>query len=191
MFPLWGRYNDRSGRPLAGFAFAALGCGAAIATQALPLGLPGVLALRLLQGACFGALAQSLFFHATRVASERRAGGAVGSANSFLLAGQSLGPLVVGSVTAVRPVPMVITLLGGACIVAGLLALSAARRVPGVETLQSPAVDRGVGRENDPTLPVPLGGTAEVRSRSMAVRADRGRGGLGGRQDRPCLSGST
>lgn len=126
--PLWGRYNDRAARPVRTFAWAALGCGLAIAAQALPIGLIPVLALRLVQGACFAALAQSLFFHAARIASERRAGGAVGSANSFLLAGQSVGPLLVGPVTVLLPITAVIAALGGACLVAGALALSVARR---------------------------------------------------------------
>lgn len=170
--PLWGRRNDRSGRPMNSFAIAALVCGASIAAQALPLGLPGVLVLRLVQGACFAALAQSLFLHATQVASERRAGGAVGSANSFLLVGQSMGPLVVGPVTAVLPVPLVIALLGGACFAAGLLASSTATR-----SAESPSPAEPQRREEAPTTPIPLGLLAEARGRPTAGRFGRDRGG--------------
>lgn len=142
--PWWGRRNDRSARPVRTFAWAASICGVAIAAQALPVGLAGVLALRLVQGACFAALAQSLFFHAAQVASDRRAGGAVGSANSFLLAGQSLGPLLVGPTTVLLPVPVVIATLGGASLVGGLLAMSVARQ-------ESPA-GQPANQEADPLL---------------------------------------
>ncbi|MBW0104394.1 MFS transporter, partial [Pseudonocardia sp. KRD291] len=113
--PLWGRYNDRVGRPVQTFAIAALGCGIAIAAQALPVGLAGILVLRILQGVCFAALAQSLFLHASQIASPERAGGAVGSANSFLLAGQSIGPLLAGPLTGLLPATVTIALLGGSC----------------------------------------------------------------------------
>ncbi|MDQ2706485.1 MAG: hypothetical protein M3Z25_02100 [Actinomycetota bacterium] len=89
--PWWGRRNDVTGRPLRSFVLGAAGCGLAIAAQSLPIGLIAVLGLRIAQGACFGALAQSLFFHASATARADRASGAVGSANSFLLAGHRSG----------------------------------------------------------------------------------------------------
>lgn len=146
----WGRRNDTTGRPMATFALAAAGCGLAIAAQSLPLGLFPVLGLRVVQGACFAALAQSLFFHASSAARADRAGAAVGSANSFLLAGQSIGPLLAGPLVSALPVPSVIALLGASCLVAAVLAGHSARHE------ERPTTDRASRSESAPRPGAPV-----------------------------------
>lgn len=162
--PWWGRHNDNTARPLRGFAFAAAGCGLAIAAQALPLGIFPILGLRLVQGACFAALAQSLFFHASSTASADRAGGAVGTANSFLLAGQSIGPLLAGPLVSALPIPAVVTLLGVSCLLAAALAARAAsHEARPAEELPNPAplprlatsVDQRAAAIDPATTPLP------------------------------------
>ncbi|MHA6804598.1 MFS transporter [Salinifilum ghardaiensis] len=123
----WGRHNDRAQRPVRVLAIAAGVCAVSIAAQALPLGIAGLIVLRLLQGAGFAALAQSLFFHFSRHAPEERRSGYVGTANSFLLAGQSAGPLLAGPVSVVLPARAAIALMGAACAVACACCLRAAR----------------------------------------------------------------
>lgn len=117
----WGRHNDRTQRPVRSFALASAGCALSIAAQALPLAPAALIPLRLVQGACFAALAQSLFLHVSRSMPAESSSGAVGSANSFLLAGQSIGPLLAGPLVAILPVPAVITLMASACAIAALL----------------------------------------------------------------------
>ncbi|MPY79887.1 MAG: MFS transporter [Actinophytocola sp.] len=129
----WGRRNDRDQRPVPTFALAAGGCAIGIAAQALPLDPVALIPLRLLQGFCFAALAQSLFHHVSTSAPAGHTSGAVGSANSFLLIGQSAGPLLAGPLIALLPVPAVITLMGIACGVGALLALAVARSQPATQ----------------------------------------------------------
>ncbi|GAA4864088.1 MFS transporter [Saccharopolyspora cebuensis] len=123
----WGRHNDRAQRPVRALAIAATACGVSIAAQALPLGAAGLVVLRIVQGASFAALAQSLFFHVGKHAPEERRSGCVGAANSFLLAGQSAGPLLAGPMAVVLPTHASIALLGAACAVAGLCCVRALR----------------------------------------------------------------
>ncbi len=176
--PLWGRHNDASGRPVRAFAVAAAGCGVAIAAQALPIGLFGVLALRTLQGACFAALAQSLFLHASQRAARDRAGGAVGSSNSFLLTGQSVGPQLAGPLVSLTPTTVTIAALGGSCLSAALLAIRAATAeappaaeparssadtttVPTIELAANPGMEHP-GTEPRESRPVPPPGTRVI-----------------------------
>ena len=123
----WGRHNDRAQQPVRALAIAAAVCAVSIAAQALPLGMAGLVVLRLAQGASFAALAQSLFFHFSRHAPEERRSGYVGMANSFLLAGQSAGPLLAGPMAIVLPTPASIALMGTVCAVASLCCLRALR----------------------------------------------------------------
>ncbi|WP_243794827.1 MFS transporter [Saccharopolyspora gloriosae] len=116
----WGRHNDHLQRPVRALIWASAGCALSIAAQALPLGAVGLIVLRLLQGASFAALAQSLFFHVSQHAPDARRSGYVGSANSFLLVGQSAGPLLAGPMAVVFPAPLSIALMGVACAVACL-----------------------------------------------------------------------
>ncbi|GAB3683895.1 MFS transporter [Saccharopolyspora tripterygii] len=123
----WGQHNDRVQRPIHALAIASAVSAVSIAAQALPLGTAGLIVLRLLQGASFAALAQSLFFHFSRHAPSERRSGYVGTANSFLLAGQSAGPLLAGPMALVFPTPVSIAIMGGSCAVAALCCLRAAR----------------------------------------------------------------
>jgi MFS family permease len=144
--PWWGRRNDTTGGPLRNFVLAAAGCGLAIAAQALPIGLVAILGLRVVQGACFAALAQSLFFHASSTVHVDRAGSAVGRINSFLLAGQCAGPLMAGPLVSVFPVPVVVGLLGGACLLAAALGARSARG----DTTASTHRDQPASQEAEP-----------------------------------------
>lgn len=123
----WGRRNDRLGRPLNAFGLAAAGCAIAVVGQAFVSDPIALIPLRLVQGLCFAALAQSLFLHVGNHAPSSRRSGIVGSANSFLLAGQSAGPLLAGPFLAVLDVRVVIGLMGLACGVAAALALRSSR----------------------------------------------------------------
>jgi MFS transporter, DHA1 family, staphyloferrin B biosynthesis exporter len=142
----WGQHNDRAGRPVRSFALSAGGCALGIAAQALPLSPAALIPLRLVQGFCFAALAQSLFLHVSRFAPRERTSGFVGAANSFLLTGQSAGPLLAGPLAVLLPVPATIVVMGTACGVAGVLAGIAAR----AETRSEPSEDdRERDREDD------------------------------------------
>lgn len=123
----WGRHNDRQQRPVRALAIAAGVCALSIAAQALPLGVPVLIVLRILQGAGFAALAQSLFFHFSRHAPQERRSGYVGAANSFLLIGQSAGPLLAGPMALLLPTQGSIVLMGIACALAFLCSLHATR----------------------------------------------------------------
>lgn len=123
----WGRHNDQHQRPVRALAIAAIVCAVSIAAQALPLGATALIVLRIGQGASFAALAQSLFFHVSHHAPEQHRSGYVGMANSFLLAGQSAGPLLAGPLAIVASTQTSITIMGTACAVAGLCCLRALR----------------------------------------------------------------
>lgn len=123
----WGRRNDRWGRPVSTFGVAAAGCAIAVVAQALVSDPIALIPLRLLQGLCFAALAQSLFLYVGNHAPADRRSGIVGSANSFLLAGQSAGPLLAGPFLALLNVTVVIGVMGLACGIAAALALRSSR----------------------------------------------------------------
>ncbi|WP_338600322.1 MFS transporter [Saccharopolyspora sp. SCSIO 74807] len=156
----WGRHNDQAERPLRALAWASAGCAVSIAAQALPVGTAGLIGLRLLQGACFAALAQSLFFHVSRHAPPQRRSSYVGTANSFLLIGQSAGPLLAGPMAVVFPTPISIALLGASCAVAGVCCLRAS-------TAESAAVhndEHTLTTETLPRLPTSMSGTLDLPS---------------------------
>lgn len=142
----WGRHNDRQQRPVRALAIAAGVCALSIAAQALPLGVVGLVVLRILQGASFAALAQSLFFHFSRHAPPKRRSGYVGAANSFLLIGQSAGPLLAGPMALVLPTQGSIVLMGAACALAFLCSLHATRG----ETRAACAADEATVPEHVP-----------------------------------------
>lgn len=123
----WGRRNDRVGRPLDTFALAAAGCAVAIGAQALVTAPIALVPLRLAQGLCFAAMAQSLFLHAGNHAPAARRSAMVGVANSFLLVGQSAGPLLAGPFLAVLDITVVIGVLGLACATSAVLVWRAAQ----------------------------------------------------------------
>lgn len=120
----WGRRNDRLDRPMATFALAATGCAVAITSQAVITESWLLVVPRILLGVCFAALAQSLFLHVGRHAGDTGRSAMVGSANSFLLMGQSLGPLLAGPMLAVMSSSITIVVLG---LVGALGALLAGR----------------------------------------------------------------
>lgn len=124
----WGKHNDRTVRPVRTFAIAASGCAVSIAALGLPLEPMALIPLRLVQGFCVAALAQSLFLHFSKHAPEESRSSFVGAANSFLLIGQSAGPLLAGPLTGLMPVAAVVVVMAIACAVAVLLASGPARR---------------------------------------------------------------
>jgi MFS family permease len=123
----WGKHNEISQRPLRSFAIAAGGCSVSIAVLGLPLDPIALIPIRLVQGFCFAALAQSLFLHFSNHAPDEKTGSFVGAANSFLLIGQSAGPLLAGPMVALMPVGAAITVLALACALGCMLAVGAAR----------------------------------------------------------------
>lgn len=118
----WGRRNDRLGTPSAIFRAAAVGCAASILLQVVPAGPLPLVVLRLIQGFCFAALAQSVFLHVGRHSAADARSTRVGVANSFLLAGQVAGPLLVGLALLVLSPSVTIVLLAGCATAAALLA---------------------------------------------------------------------
>lgn len=125
--PWWGKFNDRTGQPLFTFTIAAGGCGLSIAAQGIPLGVAGLIPLRIAQGVFFAALAQSLFMHASRSASDDDKSAFVGAANSFLLIGQSVGPLLAGPLVGAVSVDLAVTVMGIPCAFAVACAVIPAR----------------------------------------------------------------
>ncbi|RRO14697.1 MFS transporter [Saccharopolyspora rhizosphaerae] len=136
----WGKHNDLTGRPLRTFALSAAGCAVSIAVVALPLDPFAMIPLRLVQGFCFAALAQSLFLHFSRHAPADHKSGFVSTANSYLLIGQSAGPLVAGPLVGLMPAPGAVFVMAGACALGLLLALK-----PVAEEKHSLAAHPGAG----------------------------------------------
>ncbi|MDA3644090.1 MFS transporter [Saccharopolyspora indica] len=123
----WGEHNDRTRRPVRSFAIAALGCGASTAFLALPLDALALIPFRLVQGFCFAALAQSLLLHFSKHAPVEQKSSFVGAANSYLLIGQSIGPLLAGPVTGVLPAAGAVLAMAATCGLGALLATGPAR----------------------------------------------------------------
>ncbi|WP_461155362.1 MFS transporter, partial [Saccharopolyspora tripterygii] len=112
----WGKHNDLTQRPLRTFALAAAGCAASIAILSLPLDPFALIPFRLAQGFCFAALAQSLFLHFSKHAPSENKSAFVSTANSYLLIGQSAGPLLAGPMVGALPVAgtvLVMAAMGG------------------------------------------------------------------------------
>lgn len=169
----WGKHNDATNRPLRTVALAAGGCAASIAVLSLPLGAIAYIPLRLVQGFCFAALAQSLFLHFSRHAPDERKSSFVSMANSFLLIGQSAGPLLAGPITATMPVAAAVVLMAATCALACLFALGPARR----EKLAARAADPA----DDTTGCLPVSGQPERSAQRREGRGDtsaRGRRGV-------------
>ncbi|TWG08597.1 MFS transporter [Saccharopolyspora dendranthemae] len=120
----WGKRNDLTGRPVRTFTLSAGGCAASIAVVALPLDPYAMIPLRLVQGFCFAALAQSLFLHFSKHAPADHKSAFVSTANSYLLIGQSAGPLLAGPLVGLMPVPGAVLVMAGACALGCLLALT-------------------------------------------------------------------
>ncbi|MDI2028891.1 MFS transporter [Saccharopolyspora sp. TS4A08] len=165
----WGKHNDLTGRPLRTFVLSAGGCAAAIAVIALPLDPYAMIPLRLVQGFCFAALAQSLFLHFSKHAPADRRSAFVSTANSYLLIGQSAGPLLAGPLVGLMPVPGAVLVMAGACALGCLLALT-----PSSEEKRSPEEhpdDVSAAGEVEPTRPIPV--VASARN-GVAIAPFRG-----------------
>ncbi len=161
----WGQHNDRVQRPLKAMAIAATVCAVSIAAQALPLGAPGLIVLRLAQGIGFAALAQSLFFHFSWHAPEDRRSGYVGMANSFLLVGQSAGPLLAGPFAIAMPTSASIALLGAACGVASVCCWYAARS----GAVHSSTTEQSSARGEDTPVLRQMSGTLDLSSDKLRL----------------------
>lgn len=94
--PWWGRGND-AGDVRRWFFLAAAGCAVSVGLLPLAGELWQILLLRVLQGACFTALAQSVYFALSRVRSAGRQGEGAGFAKRYLVSGQVVGPLLVAA----------------------------------------------------------------------------------------------
>lgn len=135
--PWWGARNDRS-RPPRSFAWAAAGCALAVTLQAVPAGPELLLPLRLLQGLCFAALAQSVLHVVGRSVPGPAHGAGLGVTNSLLELGQVLGPLFGALAASLLPPPAAFTTIGGLFVLAAALALRSARLTPPV-TARTPS----------------------------------------------------
>lgn len=129
--PWWGARNDRS-RPPRSFAWAAAGSALAVALQAVPADPELLLPLRLLQGLCFAALAQSVLHVVGRSVPESAQGSGLGVTNSLLELGQVLGPLFGALAASLLPPPAAFAAIGGLFVLAAALALRSARLTPPV-----------------------------------------------------------
>ena len=92
--PLWGALNDR-GTAVRTFVLAAGGCAIALALLPLAGALWQIGALRVVQGALFAALAQSMLSRCCARLPAGLHGSATGIARSAMTAGQLVGPLAV------------------------------------------------------------------------------------------------
>ncbi|PCE33088.1 MFS transporter [Burkholderia ubonensis] len=92
--PWWGARNDR-GNPARHFVAAALACAAVLALMPLTSQLWQIGALRIAQGACYAALAQSALLLCCRAAPPALRSRATVVSKSAMVLGQLLGPLAV------------------------------------------------------------------------------------------------
>jgi MFS family permease len=124
----WGKFNDQRATPVSTMALAAGLTALTVTVQAWTFWMPALVVLRLIQGFCFGALAQSLLLHASNRAPTQERSAHVGTANSFLLMGQFAGPLGAGALLAVASPSVTSTIAGVA--IAGGFALLVSRPAP-------------------------------------------------------------
>jgi MFS family permease len=92
--PLWGHLNDR-GDPRRHFLLAVIGCALSIGLLAAADQLWLVAMLRVIQGACYASLAQSMLLACSRQQPASVYGHVTGLSRSFMVVGQLLGPLIV------------------------------------------------------------------------------------------------
>lgn len=93
----WGKLNDR-GHAQNSFVMASAGCGCTILAMLYANNLWQLALLRLVQGFCLAALTQAVIYTISNRVSSRHQGQAIGTANSALVSGQLIGPLIVASV---------------------------------------------------------------------------------------------
>jgi len=172
----WGKVNDRTGLPLRTLVIASGITAATVLAQAAVGWLPALVPLRFVQGFCFAALAQSLMLYASQRSGRHERAGYLGVANSFLLGGQFLGPLLAGSAMAMLT-PSVGVLITGICVASTALLLS----LPAIAAARGP---RGAGSHGQPS-PVVMGRRARSSGRHAATRRPRHRqSGQSGRRVR-------
>ncbi|MBO0879694.1 MAG: MFS transporter [Mycobacterium sp.] len=144
----WGRRNDQL-RPNWNFAFAALGCAIAVAAQGIPADPVLLLPLRLAQGFCFAALAQSVLCLIGRLAPEAGKGSCLGIANTVIESGQILGPLVGWMVAVSLPAQVVFPSIGLLFIVSAGLAMFGGSRASPVDIDIQEHIDRQMSKVGD------------------------------------------
>lgn len=92
--PLWGHLNDH-GEPRRHFMLAAVGCALSIGLLTVVNQIWLVAMLRVIQGACYAALAQSMLLACSRQLPAFAYGHVTGLSRSFMVVGQLLGPLLI------------------------------------------------------------------------------------------------
>jgi MFS family permease len=125
--PWWGRRNDRRAAP-GSFAIAAACCALAVALQGIPTAPELLVPLRIVQGFCFAALAQSVLHVVCHVVPEQARGTALGTTNGLLDVGQVCGPLLAALAAGLLPVYGTFAAIGALLISAAGLAVLATRR---------------------------------------------------------------
>ncbi len=118
--PLWGHLNDR-GEPRHWFTLAALGCALSIGLLMVVDQIWLVALLRIIQGACYAALAQSMLLACSRQLPASAYGHMTGLSSSFMVAGQLLGPLLIMGLTPVLDPVNLVWPVAALFLAAGLL----------------------------------------------------------------------
>lgn len=122
----WGWRNDR-GPAHRNFALAALGCAAAVALQGAAIEPELLVPLRIAQGFCFAALAQSVLYVVASLAPEAGKGSCLGLANGVVESGQMVGPLLGSLAAVLLPLPVVFAVIGPLFALAAVLAVLGGR----------------------------------------------------------------
>lgn len=93
-----------------------------------------MLPLRIAQGFCFAALAQSVLYVVAGLAPEAGKGSCLGLANGVVESGQIVGPLLGSLAATLLPLPVVFALIGPLFAVAAALAAFSGRHTQVVLT---------------------------------------------------------
>lgn len=127
--PWWGLRNDRKAAPVS-FATAAAGCALAVGLQGLPTSPELLLPLRIGQGFCFAALAQSVLHVVCQAVPAQARGTALGTTNGLLDAGQVCGPPLGALAACLLPPSATFAAIGALLIAAAGLAALGTRQRP-------------------------------------------------------------
>lgn len=120
--PLWGRFNDRArGQARRHFAVAAAGCALSSALLMASGELWMIALLRLIQGACYAALTQSMLLACLRQLPASVHGHVTGLGRGFMTLGQLLGPALVIACSPLLPPQQLPWLVAALFLMAGLL----------------------------------------------------------------------
>lgn len=123
--PLWGRLND-CGEPRLYFVLAAAGCALTLALLTVVEQLWLIALLRIAQGACYAALAQSALLACSRRWPASACGQVTGVSRGFMITGQLLGPLLVMALMPVLDPVSLVWPVVALFVAAGLLAVRGA-----------------------------------------------------------------